>query len=100
MSRGLDSHRVGMDETLTAFGHYGETEHVPRQWFAALFTSSALYVGIADGPSAPADIRNTLDNGWIERQAALDQVGRRWRYLDADTWSLFPTYVADFTLTP
>lgn len=36
-----------MDETLTAFGHYGETEHVPRQWFAALFTSSVVYVGIA-----------------------------------------------------
>ena len=35
-----------MDETLTAFGHYGETEHVPRQWFAALFTSSALYVAL------------------------------------------------------
>ena len=36
-----------MDDTFSAFGHYGQTEHVPRQWFAALFTSSALYVGIA-----------------------------------------------------
>jgi len=35
-----------MDETLTAFGHYGETEHVPGQWLTALFTSSAVYVGI------------------------------------------------------
>ena len=36
-----------MDDTLTAFGHYGETEHVPRQWVAALCTSSALYVALA-----------------------------------------------------
>jgi protein TonB len=35
-----------MDETLTAFGHYGETEHVPRQWAAALVTSSAFYAAL------------------------------------------------------
>ena len=36
-----------MDETLSAFGHYGEMEHVPRHWLAALFTSSAVYVAVA-----------------------------------------------------
>lgn len=41
-----------MDGTLTAFGHYGATEHVPRQWFAALFTSSVLYVALAIGAVA------------------------------------------------
>ncbi|HVO27138.1 MAG TPA: TonB family protein [Candidatus Margulisiibacteriota bacterium] len=35
-----------MDETLIAFGHYGEMEHVPGRWLTALFTSSAVYVGI------------------------------------------------------
>ena len=47
MSRGLDLHPGDMDHILTAFGHYGETEHVPRQWAAALITSSAFYAALA-----------------------------------------------------
>jgi spermidine synthase len=56
----------------------------------------ALYVGVADGTPPSAGVRNTLDNGWIERRAGLDQIGRRWRYLDADTWALYPEYIGDF----
>lgn len=29
-----------------AFGHYGQVEHVSANWYAALFTSSAVYVAI------------------------------------------------------
>jgi periplasmic protein TonB len=39
----------GMDETFGSFGHYGQTDRVPRQWLAALFTSSALYVLLGVG---------------------------------------------------
>jgi protein TonB len=35
-----------MSQTFVSFGHYGNTERVPRQWFAALFTSSGVYAGI------------------------------------------------------
>ncbi|MBI1815662.1 MAG: energy transducer TonB [Deltaproteobacteria bacterium] len=35
-----------MSQTFVSFGHYGDTERVPRQWFAALFTSSGVYAGI------------------------------------------------------
>ena len=31
-------------EQPSAFGHYGETEHVSGNWAAALLTSSVLYV--------------------------------------------------------
>lgn len=31
----------------TAFGHYGETEHVSQSWLAALFTSSIAWVVLA-----------------------------------------------------
>src|SRR5438552_18142576 len=36
-----------MDDSLWTFAHYGETVQVPRQWFAAVFTSSVLYVLLA-----------------------------------------------------
>lgn len=55
----------------------------------------SLYVGVADG-ALPAGVRNTLDNGWIERRAGLDQIGRQWRYLDAETRAHLPEYVGDF----
>jgi protein TonB len=34
----------GEDEDKSTFGHYGEVEHVTGNWFAAIFTSSILYV--------------------------------------------------------
>jgi spermidine synthase len=58
----------------------------------------ALYVGVADGGAPGVAVRNTLDNGWIERRAGLDQVGRTWRYLDEGTWSSLPEYLRDFSL--
>lgn len=36
-----------MDDTVLAFGRYGHTEHVPRQWLAAAFTSSSVYLLLA-----------------------------------------------------
>ena len=33
-----------MNDVFPTFGHYGESERVPRQWWAAFFTSSAVYV--------------------------------------------------------
>jgi protein TonB len=35
-----------MDGAVFTFGRYGATEQVPRQWFAALFTSSGIYAGL------------------------------------------------------
>jgi protein TonB len=35
-----------MADAASTFGHYGRTEHVPRQWFAAVAGSSLLYVAI------------------------------------------------------
>jgi len=40
---------IPMDDTVLAFGRYGQTERVPRQWVAALFTSSSVYVVLAIG---------------------------------------------------
>jgi protein TonB len=36
-----------MNDTLVAFGHYGDSEHVPRPWVTAVCTSSVVYVAIA-----------------------------------------------------
>ncbi|HUI28077.1 MAG TPA: TonB family protein [Candidatus Kryptonia bacterium] len=35
-----------MNQASVSFGQYGNTEHVPRQWLAAIFTSSGLYAGL------------------------------------------------------
>lgn len=36
-----------MTRAYSTFGHYGGAQYVPRQWLAAFFTSSAIYVGLA-----------------------------------------------------
>jgi len=34
------------EPALSGFAHYGEVDHVSRNWLAAFFTSSAVYIGI------------------------------------------------------
>ena len=62
--------------------------------FPALLRS--LYLGVADGALPVGLPRNTLDDGWIERRAGLDQIGREWRYLDVETAATLPQYLQDF----